>query len=545
MQREVGTARGASVSFFGVSTPALPEFDFSLNNQRKTGFLPPTLGVTGKGGPEFSTPFYWNISPEHDATITPRYMERRGLQMMGEGRYLGPLYRGEARGEILPHDDVTGTTRWAYTWLNNYQNPGSGWSSYINVQRASDDSYFRDLASRLSVATQTFLPADAYVNYSSGLGGLWNVMARTQSWQTLQDPLNPVTEPYNRLPQLTGNYLRQRIGPFDFNVAGEFVAFDTAQAGFVTGNRGYAYPSISMPIVRPQGFVTPKIGYQYASYNLDTAQNPLIPTSQTRGLPLASLDTGLFFERDTQAFGRDFVQTLEPRAYYLYVPYRDQSNIPLFDTSVADFNYSQLFRENYFFGVDRIATRTSSRSAMTSRLILPVDRPGDPARHRRPALLLDRRSRSAQPRPRRCARATVRRSSSGSPAASPRTGPPTRRCSTVRRNEAEDGFSVPTSACASRRRGRKVIERRLPLHAPGYRRRDHRDPAVRRLGAVAARRRLLPRRPLQLRLRRRRADRGPRGPRVQCRLLDHPRGGALVLDGDRHRRPTCSSSSWS
>ncbi len=371
MQREIGTARGASVSFFGVSTPALPEFDFSLNNQRKTGFLPPTAGVTGKGGPEFSIPFYWNIAPERDATITPRYMERRGLQIMGEGRYIDPSYRGEARGEILPHDDVTGTTRWAYTWLNSTSQPGSPWSSYINVQRVSDDNYFRDLASRLSVATQLYLPADAYVNYSSGVGGIWNVMARTQSWQTLQDPNNPVTQPYNRLPQITGNYLKQRIGPFDVNVAGEFVSFDTAQDGFVTGNRGYAYPSISMPILRPQGFFTPKIGYQYANYNLDTAQNPLIPSSQSRGLPLASLDTGLFFEKDTKAFGRDFLQTLEPRAYYLYVPYRDQSNIPLFDTAVADFNYSQIFAENYYSGIDRISDANQLTLAMTSRLILP------------------------------------------------------------------------------------------------------------------------------------------------------------------------------
>jgi LPS-assembly protein len=370
-QREVGTARGASVSFLGATTPAVPWFDFSLNNQRKTGFLPPTFGVARRNGFEFALPFYWNIAPEYDATITPRYMSQRGVQFLNEFRYLQPTYRGEARVEYLPDDRRAEEKRWAYTLLHTYVNPATGWSGVANVQRASDDNYFRDLSSRLSVATQQFLPADAFLTYGSGRGGLWNVTGRLQEWQTLQDPLNPVQEPYNRLPQITGNYLRSSIGPADFNAFGEFVAFDTRQASLATGRRAIAYPSVSLPYVRPEGFITPKVGYHYTTYNLDQLADPLAPRTPDRGLPMASLDSGLFFERDTRAFGRDIVQTLEPRAYYLYVPYRDQSEIPLFDTSIADFNYAQIFAENSYSGPDRISDANQLTLAVTSRLILP------------------------------------------------------------------------------------------------------------------------------------------------------------------------------
>lgn len=370
-QREVGTARGANVSFLGVDTPRVPWFNFSLNNQRKTGFLPPTIGIARRNGFEFALPFYWNIAPEYDATITPRFMERRGLQLLNEFRYLQPTFRGEARGEFLPDDKVAGEDRWAYTWLHNYINPHTGLSGYANVQRASDDSYFRDLSSRLAVATQSFLPAEAGLTYSSSRGGLWSVTGRAQEWQTLQDPLNPVQEPYNRLPQLTGSYVKQVVGGFDAGVLGEFVEFDTKQNNLPVGRRALAYPSLSLPLLRPEGFLTPKIGYHYTSYNLDQLSDPLAPRTPDRGLPIASVDSGLFFERDTAVFGRDFVQTLEPRAYYLYVPYRDQSDIPLFDTSIADFNYAQIFAENYYSGPDRISDANQLTLAVTSRLVLP------------------------------------------------------------------------------------------------------------------------------------------------------------------------------
>jgi LPS-assembly protein len=221
------------------------------------------------------------------------------------------------------------------------------------------------------VATQTFLPADASLTYSSGFGGQWSVTGRAQTWQTLQDPQNPVTEPYNRVPQLSGAYLKQVVGGFDAGIQGEYVQFDTNQSGLPTGRRAIAYPSLSLPLLRPEGFLTPKIGYHYTNYSLNELSDPLVPSSQTRGLPITSVDGGLVYERDTVMFGRDLVQTLEPRAYYLYVPYRNQSNIPLFDTSIADLNSSQIFSDNYYSGSDRISDANQLTLAATSRLILP------------------------------------------------------------------------------------------------------------------------------------------------------------------------------
>lgn len=372
-QREVGTARGANVSFLGVDTPRIPWFDFSLNNQRKSGFLPPTVGIARRNGFEFALPFYWNIAPEYDATITPRFMERRGLQLLNEFRYLQPTYRGEARAEFLPDDKVAERDRWAYTILHNYVDPRRGLSGYANIQRASDDSYFRDLSSRLAVATQSYLPSDVALTYGSGVGGLWNVTGRMQKWQTLQDPQNPVQEPYDRVPQFTANYIKQVVGGFDVAAFGEYVDFDTDEPGLAIGRRAIAYPSLSLPLIRPEGFLTPKIGYHYTAYDLDRFDNPLAPDKPSRGLPIASVDGGLFYERDTTAFGRDFLQTLEPRAYYLYVPYRDQNDIPLFDTSVADFNYAQIFSENFYSGPDRISDANQLTLAVTSRLILPAN----------------------------------------------------------------------------------------------------------------------------------------------------------------------------
>lgn len=368
LQREVGTARRASLEFMGVSTPRVPWFNFSLNNERKTGFLPPTFSVQGKNGVELAAPFYWNIAPNYDATLTPRYMERRGLQALNQFRYLQPNASGEARLELLPQDKILGGKRWAYNWLNNYAS--GSWSSLININRVSDDNYFRDLSGRLSVATQVYLPREGSLNYSAP-SGLWTATSRIQKWQTLQDPAAPVGLPYDRVPQLGFNYLKQVVGGFDAGLASEFVAFESDQQGVPLGRRFIAYPSLSWPFLRAGGYFTPKVGLHSTLYSLSNQPDPAAPRTQRRSLPIASVDSGLYFDRDTNYFGHDFQQTLEPRLYYLYVPFRDQSKIPVFDTSIADFNFAQIFSENYYSGPDRISDANQLTVAATSRLLNP------------------------------------------------------------------------------------------------------------------------------------------------------------------------------
>jgi len=369
MGREVGTARGASVTFLGLSTPRIPWFDFPLNNERKTGFLPPTIGVQGSVGFEVVTPFYWNIAPNYDATIAPRYMARRGMQFLNQVRALTPYARGEARYEILPEDKVLGEKRWAEALVGEF-NFLNGLYGLVNYQKVSDDNYFRDLSGRLSIATQTVLPQQALVTYAPS--GLWNVTANYQRFQTLQDPQNPIPVPYFRQPQFLLNALQPTPVGADFGFRGEYVNFTNA-ALVPTGSRSTGYPWVSWPLVQSYGFVKPKVGVTAVGYNLDTPPGTPPQQNPSFTLPIASVDSGLFFERDARYFGTDFLQTLEPRAYYLYVPFRNQSNVPVFDTSTTDLNYSQLFTENIFVGGDRIANANQVSIGATSRLIRPSD----------------------------------------------------------------------------------------------------------------------------------------------------------------------------
>jgi LPS-assembly protein len=364
--REVGTARRARLTFLGMTTPALPSVDFPLNNRRKSGFLAPSFGISNARGWEVLAPYYLNLAPNYDATIAPRYMERRGLQLLSQFRYLLPTSAGEARVEVLPEDKATNEPRWAVSLRDNSAFRGR-WSTNINYTRVSDDAYFRDLSGRLSLATQVFLPQEGAVTYG---GGWWSSTLRLQRYQTLQDPANPVAIPYARLPQFTLTALRSTRAGLDVGGGAEAVAFDHPTQ--VLGQRSTVYPYVAWPLVRPYGFIRPKVGVHATYYNLrDT--DPLTPESQSRVLPIASLDSGLFFERDVRWFNNEFLQTLEPRAYYLRVPFRDQSRIPLFDTAIADLSYAQLFSENYYVGGDRISDANQLTIAVATRLLRPAN----------------------------------------------------------------------------------------------------------------------------------------------------------------------------
>jgi LPS-assembly protein len=370
MNREVGTARDARLEFLGLSTPTIPWFDFSLNNERKTGFLPPGFGLQNESGAQIILPFYWNIAPNYDATITTRYMTQRGVQFLNEFRFLQPHFVGAARYDFLPHDRQLDDEYRYMGAFNTDWNLQNGWYGLVNYTRVSDDNYFRDLSTRLSVATQTYLPQQAVVNYVAP-SGWWSTSANYQRFQTLQDPQNPVPIPYWREPQLTLSALRQTVGGLDAGFQGEYVYFGNS-ALVPTGQRATVYPYLAWPQVRSYGYFTPKLGVSATAYDLATPAG-FPDKSPSRVLPIASLDSGLFFDRPTRLFGTDYLQTLEPRAYYVYVPFRDQTNIPVFDTTNADFNYSQLFQDNAFVGGDRISNANQLSLAATSRFIRPSD----------------------------------------------------------------------------------------------------------------------------------------------------------------------------
>jgi len=370
MNREVGTARNATLYFLDVPILYTPWLSFSLNNERKSGFLPPGIGSTSQGGAEITMPYYFNIAPNMDFTLAGRIMEKRGTQINGQFRYLEPTFAGDLRFEELPDDKVVRTRRSALTFNHSYNREYMGGMLIggVSINKVSDDSYFRDLSSRLNLTAQTHLLREGFIGFAGTWwgSGSYGVTGKVQRFQTLQDPGNPVVTPYSRAPQVTLNATRQDLNGVDFAMNAEYVDF--AHPTLVVGKRFTAYPSVSLPLIAAGGFLTPKIGLHSTKYSLDRAA-PGTLQNIGRALPIFSVDSGLVFERESSFGGNAIIQTLEPRAYYLKVPYRNQDQIPLFDTAVGDFNYAQIFSENSFVGGDRINDANQLTLALTSRVL--------------------------------------------------------------------------------------------------------------------------------------------------------------------------------
>ncbi|MDI6747808.1 MAG: LPS assembly protein LptD [Rhodocyclaceae bacterium] len=365
-----GEARHATVRFKDVPLLYTPWISFPLNNERKSGLLTPTIGSTSKSGFEVTAPWYWNIAPNMDATIAPRLMSRRGMQLNTEFRYLDYNYRGQARVEYLPDDKLANRDRYGYALIHN-QNLGHGFSTAINLNGVSDDDYFGDLSTRVAAVSQGNLLRQGILSY----GGPWYSAAlNVQTYQTLAD----LPSPYRRLPQLTGTANRYDLPlGMAFNVNAEYVNFDHPTE--LLGKRTTLYPQLSLPLATAAFWLTPKVGFHSTHYQLSGQERLAVgdyrknvPNQQDRAVPIFSVDGGFVMERDTDWFGRSLLQTLEPRAYYLYVPTRDQSRIPLFDTGIASFNHAQMFAENRYAGGDRIANANQLTLAVTSRLLDPT-----------------------------------------------------------------------------------------------------------------------------------------------------------------------------
>lgn len=370
--RNVGSGSHARVLFKGVPILYMPFMTFPLNSDRKSGFLPPSFGSSSQSGLEYAQPYYWNIAPNRDATLTPKIFTRRGLQLGSEFRYLETTLGGKFDAEYLPNDRKADRDRYLLNlkhqqnlseWLPTF---GGAWMANVEAMKVSDDDYFRDLSTRISSTSQTNLPRDVMLNYGNANLGFG---LRMLSYQTLQDPAAPVVAPYRLAPQL--NLVTQRdIGAgVVAQVSSEYSDF--RHPTLVNGRRLIVNPSLSLPVTRSFGFFTPKVGYHYTNYDLSTNQGAF--QGGTRGMPVASIDSGLVMERDFIFKGLPLVQTLEPRLFYLYVPYRDQSRLPNFSTAESDFNFAQIFTENIFIGGDRVADANQVTIAATSRFIDKAD----------------------------------------------------------------------------------------------------------------------------------------------------------------------------
>ncbi|MGN2249053.1 LPS-assembly protein LptD [Frateuria sp. GZRe14] len=382
----VGKAHGATMRFADVPFLYLPYFTFPVDNRRKSGFLYPTFGSSNRSGTMFAIPYYLNLAPNYDATIEPRIYTQRGAMLAGEFRYLVPGTRGQLNFEYLPNDhgdnssdaDPTkGNDRWLLKYGDATRLWGP-WSFTTSINRASDRSYLRDFGNDLYTSSIGTLASNAYIR---GRGNWWSATFGADSYQNVDPYLPDTVVQYKRWPRATLGMDVPITRWLKFGMDSEAVAFRKENA--IEGNRLDLYPYVDADFRGAAWFVRPKLAYRYTAYELSgnyatygyrgplstTQVSPFGDRTPSRALPIASLDTGLVFERATSLFGTTYTQTLEPRLYYLYVPYRNQDDLPLFDTRRMSFDYWQLFSPNQFSGADRQMNANDLTAALTTRLL--------------------------------------------------------------------------------------------------------------------------------------------------------------------------------
>lgn len=371
LEEGVGIARGASVAIAGVPVLYTPWLRFPLDDRRRTGLLFPDIGSDTRGGLDLAAPVYLNLGANYDALYTPRYIQERGLNHDIDLRYLSPrIGYWSVGGAFMDNDDryenELPNERNHDRWFGTVQHNAlftQRLRTQVDYSKASDVDYLRDMdTASLNARRQGNLLQLGSVDY---LGDKWLIDLEVQQFQSLADDIN---NDYKKLPQLTASYRGDRQ-PFDFDpiVVAQYSDFDSDDDR-VTGQRAYAEVGTTYPMLWQQGFLTPTAKYRYLEYDLN--ENVLIENqTPSTGAALASVDGGLFFERQTQIAGRGLLQTLEPRVYYLYSTFEDQSDQPDFDSAELTFNYNQLFRETRFSGKDRIDDANQVSLGLTTRFI--------------------------------------------------------------------------------------------------------------------------------------------------------------------------------
>lgn len=389
-----GVAKDLTLRVRDVPVLYLPRITFPIDDRRVTGLLAPVIGNTRDGGFDIAAPYYLNLAPNYDMTLTPRIQSWRGAMLGVEGRFLGRRHEQQANLSFLPNDQLYDETRStipgsdsppvADRWLLDYALEGRlarDWSAQVDYSAVSDNDYFQDLGSNGLINTsRSFLQRVASLRYH---GNNWNFSARTQGFQIIDPTVTELAEPYRKVPELKlrGLYVKPLAGnlEMEYGVDSEYVLFDRninpgrfnqaqIDAGaLVTGSRLSLTPQLSLPWSNSYAFARPTLKYKYAGWNLER-QALTASSSPSRSIMSGSFDTGLIFEREIDLAGSSLRQTLEPRAYYLYNEYEDQSDVPLFDSSDLTLSYSQLFRDDRFSGKDRVGDADQLTLAVSSRL---------------------------------------------------------------------------------------------------------------------------------------------------------------------------------
>ncbi len=359
-RQERGSARNATLKVRNVPIMYLPYFSFPLTDARKSGFLWPTLSTNERSGLQLSAPYYWNLAPNYDLTLTPALLSNRGLQLGTEFRYLTEKHRGEASYVLLPNDNASDQNNRYYFNVHHDTRISTKSSLQLKAERVSDDQYFVDLGN--SLAATSVVNLERRLKYQTA-GQHWSFSTLLQDYQVLDGG----TAPHARLPQLVMRYQPPQINNgLNLDAEAEYTNFSGSTTE-TNGTRFDVTTRASKRFSTEAAYVKPSLTLRHTQYQLDDATDAQI----SRTVPSASVDAGLFFERDIKQ-GR-YVQTLEPRLFYTYTPYRDQSNIPVFDSSARSLSYSQLFAENRFTGKDRIGDANQLTASVSTRVQSPAD----------------------------------------------------------------------------------------------------------------------------------------------------------------------------
>ncbi|MFA6036896.1 MAG: LPS assembly protein LptD [Legionellales bacterium] len=378
-----------------------PYINFPIDDRRQSGFLMPSFGSQTDSGFIVSTPYYFNLAPNYDATFYPTYFTDRGLQYGGDLRYLDEYHQTQFYGAYLNHDRafsafqaqqqsdptypdpndprLTGVTevddnRWliALTHAGEY---GQSWDTELAYNKASDDNYFEDLSTEIFDRDQRELLQRAQINY---VDDIYSASAMVQDYQILQPFDNDLyTIPYQILPHIEVDAMPDtEFLNSAFAANAQFTYFDHIEDPTLdyetptTGARSHINPVMQTPMRKTYGYLLPSVEFRYTQYDLALSEMDAAVEDNnqiSRALPTFYLDGGLMFDRDTNFLNKNYLQTLEPRIFYLYTPYENQDDIPLFDTSLYDFNTDQLFRTNRFNGLDRINDANQISAAITTR----------------------------------------------------------------------------------------------------------------------------------------------------------------------------------
>jgi LPS-assembly protein len=371
----LGVARDARLRVRGVPVLYTPYLQFPIDDRRRSGFLIPSFGSSDDNGVEVLTPYYWNVAPQMDATFAPRWMSRRGMLLGSDVRYLTRADNGQIQAEILPDDrqyEDGDATRWAFGAEEDGRWLGGQLRTQIDFGMVSDDEYLQDFGNTIDATSSRRINQRGQALYATPD---WSLLLQLHGFQTIDTTVAPRRRPYARLPQLLFRLSPRELLPRSagwlagyptLSLDAEYDYFDHRHK--VYGQRFTATPVLGWPLQRNWGHLIPRARVYLSQYELLDAA-PAVATNPGHAIPSVDLDGKLIFERDVNWLDEAALQTLEPRLYYLYTPFTDQDDIPVFDSSELDFSFANLYRNNRFTGRDRIGDANQLTAGFSSRML--------------------------------------------------------------------------------------------------------------------------------------------------------------------------------